>query len=170
MRRVVTILMAVSLFLAGCEYEAPLSREHIIPVDPSVLGYWEYIPEKGRTPKTEERMMILKYSQTEYLIHSPIEKYGIYYRGYPILLGDVPCVQLEVIGDEDGIPEKDDKALFHVVSYKLAAGELVVSALNTELVDKSLKDGESLRQAFLKNQSNKALFNPIGRFRRVGKN
>jgi len=167
MRMVTPILAAIALFLAGCEYEAPLSREHTIPVDPAVLGLWKCIPDKKKAPKLEERMIVLKFSKTEYLIHSPVEKYGIYYRGYPIRLGDIACVQLEVIGDEDGIPKKDDKALFHVVAYRIANGELEVSVLNTALVHKTLKDSDSLGKAFLENHENTALFTEIGRFRRA---
>ena len=42
------VFMITALFLIGCEYEAPLDKEHDIPIDTSVLGLWEYIPENGR--------------------------------------------------------------------------------------------------------------------------
>jgi len=162
-----TILMAATLFLWACEYEAPVSSEHTIPIDPKVLGLWQYIPDKGRKPIPDEQMMILKYSATEYLIHSPIEKYGIYYRAYPIRIGNLSCVQLEVIGDEDGIPRKDDKLLYHVASYRLVDQELQVAVLNTELVDKTLKTSEAVNSIMLANQRDPALFKTVGRFKRA---
>ena len=64
-------------------------------------------------------------------------------------------------------PKRTTRRFFHVVSYRLEGGGLVVSVLNTELVEKSLKDSEALRKAFLKNKMNKALFTNPGRFRRA---
>ncbi len=70
--RCMTVLVIVTLlFLAGCKYEAPLTKEHTIPVDLSVLGVWEPQTDKDEASGADERMMILKYSDTEYLIHYP---------------------------------------------------------------------------------------------------
>ena len=75
------------LLITGCEYESPLTKKHNIAVDSAVLGLWEAIPDKEEEPKQNERMMILKYSGTEYLIHYPVGKDGAYFRGYPIKIG-----------------------------------------------------------------------------------
>jgi hypothetical protein len=166
MKRVV-MLVLVALFLVGCEYESPLTKEHSISVDSVVLGLWELVPEKGKDPDQNQRMMILKYSGTEYLIHYPTGKDGMYFRGYPIKIGNVPCVQLEFIGTEDGPLDKDNKELFHVVSYALANGELKIKTLNTDLVDDELKDSGALRKSFLKHKGNKGLFTNPGKFRRI---
>ena len=124
------LLTIAALLITGCEYESPLTKEHNIAVDSAVLGLWEAIPDKGEEPKQNERMMILKYSGTEYLIHYPVGKDGVYFRGYPIKIGGVSCVQLQAIGTDDGPPEKDEKDLFHVVSHRLAGAEL--ESKNTE--------------------------------------
>jgi len=81
------LLTAAVLLITGCEYESPLTKEHNIAVDSAVLGLWEAIPDKGEEPKQNERMMVLKYSGTEYLIHYPVGKDGAYFRGYPIKIG-----------------------------------------------------------------------------------
>lgn len=167
MKSVITFLVVTFLFLAGCEYEAPLTKEHTIPVDLSLLGLWEFIPEEGEESDSDERMMILKFSDTECLIHYPIGEDGLYLRAYLIKIGNVSCVQLQAIGTADGPPEKDERELYHVVSYVLADGILEVKLLNTDLVDDDLKNSEALREAFLKHQDDKDLFTNPGRFRRV---
>ncbi len=172
MKRVVMPVL-VALFLVGCEYEAPLTKEHSISVDSAVLGLWEYVPEKGNDSEENERILILKYSDTEYLIYQFEGKDGMYYRGYPIKIGNVPCVQIESIGNvslDKDVPialEKSEWPIFDVVSYALANGELTIKILNTDLVDDELKDSEALRESFLKHKGNKDLFTDPGKFRRI---
>ena len=112
-------------------------------------------------------MMILKYSDTEYLVHYPTGKDGLYYRAYPVKIGGVSCVQLQVIGTSDGPPEKDEKELFHVVSYQLMGGKLEIRTMNADLVDDDLKTTNELLEAFLKHKDNKDLFNNPGVFRKM---
>ena len=157
----------VGFLVAGCEYESPLTTEHNIAIDSAVLGLWEELkPDEGVEPKEDEQMMILKYSDTEYLIHYPTGKNGIYYRGYPIKIGGISCVQLQIIGTDDGPPKKDETELFHVVSYQLTDGQLEIKTLDTDLVNDDLKTTEELHKAFLKHKENKDLFKDPGVFRK----
>jgi hypothetical protein len=166
--RCIQIVSVMSvLFIVGCEYESPMTKEHTIPIDSSVLGLWELIPENGKEPDPDERMLVLKYSDTEYLIHYPIGNKGMYFRGYPIKIGPVSCVQVEFIGAQNGPPDRDKKELYHVVSYALALGEMEIRILNTDLVSDELKDDKALREAFLKHQSKKDLFRDPGKFRKI---
>ena len=104
MRVIAMLLVTTAPFFAGCEYQSPLTKEHTISIDSSVLGLWEFVPEKGEEPNPNERMMILKYSDTEYLIrYFKGTNEEVYYRGYSIKIGNVPCVQLQIIGFEDGL-------------------------------------------------------------------
>ena len=156
------------LLLVGCEYESTLTKEHKIAVDPAVLGVWEPIQGNDDKAKNDERMIILKYSDTEYLIHYPPGGNDeAYYRGYPIQIGGIPCVQLQVIGTEDGMPKRDIKDLFHVVSYELKNGILEIRTLNTDLVGSNLKTSEALAQAFLNLKDNKDLFTNSVRFKQI---
>jgi hypothetical protein len=174
MKRVV-MLVLVALFLVGCEYESPLTKEHSISVDSAVLGLWEPVPEKGKDADQNVRILILKYSGTEYLIHFFANggEGGLYLRGYPIKIGNVPCVQIENIGEVSvslvkGLTlEKIDWPIFMVVSYALANGELTIKELNKDLVDNELKDSEALRKSFLKHKGNKDLFIRPDKFRRI---
>ena len=168
MRRIAVLLIVTVLFLAGCKYEKPLIKEHAIPVDSSVLGLWEPQPDEGEESGVDERMIILKFSDTEYLIHYPPGGNDeAYYRGYPIKIGGISCVQLQVIGTKDGMPKKDVKALFAVVSYELKKGILEIRTLNTDLVDDDLKTTEALVQTFLNYKDNKDLFTDPVRFKQL---
>jgi hypothetical protein len=168
--KILILLPVVVLFLfTGCEYEAPFTEEHSISIDQSVLGLWEFVSDKGEQSDQNERMMILKYTDTEYLIHYLIGKEGMYFRAYPVRIGGVPCVQIQIIGTADGNLNKDDKKLFHLVSYQLSNGELIIKTLNTKLVDDGLKDSEALKKAFLKYKDDKELFIDPGRFRKIEK-
>ena len=114
-------------------------------------------------------MMILKYSDTEYMIHYPVQKDSLYFRAYPVKLGDVSCVQLQTIGTSEGPPDKEEKNLYHVASYRLENAELEIKLLNAELVDDDLKTTEALTRSFLKHKENKKLFINPGRLRKVKK-
>jgi len=160
-----SILVALMLF--GCRYESPLQEQHTLPVDASVMGVWEPLPDEGEGPVDDERMIVLKYSDTEYLIHYDAKNDEMYYRGYPIRVGDTSCVQIQVIGTNLGPPKKSIKDLFHVVSYEVTNGVLELRSLNTNLVDEDLKGSQALKEAFLRHKDHKNLFIDPGRFKRV---
>jgi hypothetical protein len=53
MRHVVMLSVLVVVLLAGCEYDAPLTTEHSIAVDSSVVDLWEIV---GRDLKTTDEL------------------------------------------------------------------------------------------------------------------
>ena len=161
--------MGAVLIFCGCEYEAPLTKEHSVAVDSSVLGLWELIPDAGEEKEKKEWMMVLKYSGTEYMIHYPIGDDAMYFRAYPIKIGGVQCVQLQAIGTHEGPPDKGEKNLYHVASYRLNGAKLEIKLLNAELVDDELKTSAALTRSFQKHKGNKNLFINPGTFRRVEK-
>ncbi len=166
----IAFFLTISVFLMfGCIYEIPLVEEHTIPIDQSVLGLWEAIPEKGEKSENPEKMMVLKFSETEYIVHYPIDKDGMYFRAYPIKIGDISCVQIQLIGTGEGSVEKDTKEIYHVISYQLSNNILEIKMLNPDLVDKNLKDIKSLKEAFLKNKDNENLFKDPGKFKKIKK-
>ena len=165
MKHAALVVIALTLFIAGCEYLAPLAVEHNIAIDPAVIGLWEEAPEGDKPPDPDERMLILKYSDTEYLVHYPTRKDEGYYRAYPIKVDGISCVQIQLIGTANG-DIKDDRK-YQVATYSVSNDELEIRTLNTDLVDKDLPDTASIKQAFLKNKDNKNLFRNPGKFRRV---
>lgn len=173
MKLKIIFMIALIFLIAGCEYETSLTDEHKIPVDKTVLGLWEAVPEKGRVsdPKdrvsdSKERLMVLKYTDTEYLVHYPTGDEGFYFRGYPVRIGGISCVQIRLIGDSNG-DIKTGERKYQVVSYQFVKGELEIKTLNTDLVDKNIKDRNKLKTAFLTNKNKEELFrNPV-RFKKV---
>jgi len=165
MKHAALTVVALTLFIAGCQYLAPLALEHNIPIDPSVIGLWEEVPEGDKPSDPDDRMLILKYSDTEYLVHYPTRKDEGYYRAYPVKVDGISCVQIQQIGTAEG--DFKDARKYHVVSYSISSGELEIKVLNTDLVDKNLQDTALLKQAFLEKKDNKDLFTNPGRFRRV---
>jgi len=162
-----TILVIVALLvIVGCDYQVPLTEEHNISIDPSVLGIWEGVTDGDKPSNPDERMVILKYADTEYLVHYPTGKDGLYFRAYPIKVEGVSCVQIQQIGTADGDIGKEGRK-YHVISYTLSNGNLEITMLNTDLVGKNLPDSTGLRQAFLKHKDSKDLFKNPGKFRRV---
>lgn len=160
-------LLVLLFLLGGCQYEAPLTEEHDIPLDPAVLGAWKYVPGDDEDPATDAGLLVMEFSDTEYLIYYHEDDGGLYIRAYGIKIGDIPAVQLKIIGDEGGPIKNDDWEIYNVASYRLINGELEVSTLNTALVDDDLTDSESIRQAFLKHKDDPELFTDPGKFRRV---
>lgn len=158
-------MIALIFIFAGCEYETSLTDEHKIPVSKAVLGLWEAVPEKNGDSGSKEYLMVLKYSDTEYLIHYPTGDEGFYFRGYPVRIGGISCVQIQLIGDSNGDIRMADRR-FHVVSYQFVNGELEIKTLNTDMVDKKIIDRSKLKKAFLTNKNKRELFtNPV-RFRK----
>jgi len=160
-------LSALFLFVTSCRYEAPLMHEHTIPVDASVLGCWQPVADGSHSPDSNEHMLVLQYSETEYLIHYSAKEEPMYFRGYPISIGGVACVQLQLIGIDNAPVDRRANERFHVVSYALDNGDLVIRTLNADVVDDSLKDTESLVKAFLKHTGDAKLFTDPCRFRKV---
>ena len=167
MKRIIAVSGVAVFFLAGCIYEEPLTTDHNIPVDASILGLWAEVTPEGETAPSDPGLIILKFSETEYLIHYPPgADDGLYYRGYPIEIGGISCVQLEVIGDQNGSVGKDNKG-YNVVTYQLKEGQLEIRLLNTKLVSDDLKTTDELMRAFLEQKDHEELFNDPGFFRRV---
>jgi hypothetical protein len=167
MRFLTVAVASASLLLAGCEYDTPLVSDAEIPVDSSLVGLWEPLDEEG-APDPSKRMMILQFSETEYMVHYPAGVDGIYYRAYPVRLGETSCVQIEVIGTGEGPISRSDADRYHVVAYQLEDGEWTVRTLNSDLVSDELPiDG--MQKAFLQHQSHPELFTGPGVFRKAGR-
>lgn len=165
-RFVFLCLLAAAFLLGGCRYEAPLTEAHDREIDPAVLGVWESIPPAtGKEPS--RRLLVLAYSPTEYLIHYPVGSEGIYFRGYPVEVAGVACVQLQTIGTAKGIPAADNRRLFHVAAYEVSGDRLTVRTLNTERVPESLRTREALRAAFAAAHTQSDLFTVPVHFRRI---
>jgi len=162
------LVAAATLMVAGCRYEAPLATEHTISIDPLILGLWEYVPAP-ESNSASARLLVLKYSETEYLIHYPAGDDGYYFRGYPIKVGGAACIQLEMIGCGHCPHDPEEKNRFDVASYSITDGIMEVGMLNADLVNDLLKDTDALRKVFMENIGKKDLFKDPISFRKVDK-
>ena len=155
------------LFLTSCEYKAPLVKENKIPVEKALLGNWEFINEKNNEEKVS--LLFLKFSETEYLLHYVEKESDTYFRCYPIKIGNINCLQLQIISYKNEPVSETEKKLYLVYSYKITNDVLEVSGLNEKLVSDQLEDTKSLKKAFLKEKDNKELFTDPGKFKRIPK-
>jgi len=153
--------------LTACEYNVPLSTDHNIPIDSTVLGSWKVASIENKDEDTEIR--IHKFSDTEYAIHYLEDGGNLYFRAYAINVGGVSAVQIELIGNGKEAISSDEDDRYQVASYKLVDGLLHIGVLNSDLVDDELPDSESLRKAFIEHKDNPELFNDPGIFRRIKK-
>lgn len=161
------ILIAVLLVCAGCFYDSPLTGEHSLPIDSNLIGVWQEIADDGALPDQSDRMVVLRLSETEYLVHYPTRKEGGYYRAYPFSLGGVEGIQVEVLGSGTGPLEQGETDIYVVVSYSIIDGDLELSILNEKLVDDELSGTAAIKEAFLKHRGSEELFVEPGKFRRV---
>jgi len=168
MKRLALLCVCLALLFAGCVYEAPLTTQHAIAVDPALFGYWELVPEPGDKSDQRERVLVLRYSDTEYMLGYESGESMTYFRAYPVNIAGIASVQLEFIGTNDGPVEPREKNRFHVAMYRLTGDKLEVTVLNTDLVKVALTTTDSLQSAFLANTKNEALFHNPGVFRRIG--
>lgn len=165
MKMLYAFLIAATLALAGCEYTAPLNDEHEIDISPNVLGHWQ--ENSTNESDSPDQMIILRASDTEYLVHYIVGADSMYFRAYPINIAGIDCVQLELIGDAKGNPGQAQAKRYHVVRYELVDEQLVISTLNTAIVSTELDSMRKLRRAFSENKNNLDLFHDPGRFSKV---
>jgi len=166
MKKIIWMLFTVTFFLTACEFNAPLTTDHNIPIDQAILGYWKITSIENKVDATEIR--IYAFSETEYVVHYLEDGDDLYFRAYAINVGGVPAVQLELMvgaGDGPGSNEEDDR--YHVASYKIVDGMLRISTLNSNVIDDELPDSKSLREAFVAHKDHPELFNDPGIFRRI---
>ena len=162
-----TPILALVL-LSGCVYKAPVTTNHTIPVNPAVLGVWQAVPEPGKDLDADERMLVLKYSDTEYMVRYPSGKDAMFFRGYPIKVGNLQCVQIQLLGEKDQ-PVNDEDRKYQVVAYKLADGVLELRTLNADLVSDRLATSADLLKAIKANVADPDLFKDPGKFKKLVK-
>ena len=161
-----TLVMAVIL-AAGCVHKAPLTTEHSIAIDPEILGLWERVSSESKGDPTEDRMVILKWSDTEYVAQSPMGEKGDFYRGYPVEIGGRQLIQVVSLGSSWGDVYDGERVDYPILTYRIVEGILIISTLNPRVIDINITDTDILREAFLANINRQDLFEPPAHFRRV---
>jgi len=154
---------AILLLICGCKYEVPLVEEAVIPVDSALTGIWQKIQEEGKAEDVDEQMVILPFSKTEYVaVLSPGDG-GLYFRAYPIRVGDMALIQLKWLGAG---PEENDET-YQVCRYSLQNGVLTVEMLNEDVISDEIKDSAALREALQGSRDNPELFEKPDCYRKL---
>jgi len=157
MKRLATLAAAL-LALSACVFDVPLVTEHSIPLDEALLGLWEALPDDSDLSDEPDRLLVLKFSNTEYLVEHRGAGSSIFFRAYLVEVAGVRAVQLQVLGDNVEPVGQGEPDLYSVVAYELAEDELTITELNTKLVDKDLPSSEALRQAVTAHKDAEDLF------------
>ncbi len=162
-RTAITLLSL--LLLMACQYSVPLSIDHSIAIDPSLLGNWKMLAEEDDPGASLDSITVLPFSNTEYLLHYVGEGSGMFFRAYLIEPGGDRLLQLELLGSDEGpLTENDDAHRYIVARYSLEGTTLTVSTMNTELVSRDINSTGALLKAYLENRVNPGLFANPARF------
>lgn len=161
-------LLAAVILTAGCVHHTPLSTEHTIAIDYDLLGLWEAVPGEAKGDPTEDMMLILPWSETEYVAQFPMGEKGDLYRAYPVEIEGRLLIQAQSLGSSWGDLHEGDQVVYPILEYRIVEGILMISTLNTKVVDEHLESSEALSEAILANLNRNDLFGPPAHFRRSG--
>ena len=167
MKKFLCPLLIAILLTAGCVHEAPLTTEHALAIDSALLGLWELVPGEAKGDPDEDRMVVMRWSDTEYLVQMPLGAEGDFFRAFPAEVGGHALVQAEFLGNYSRDWYPPDKTFYPIITYEMVEGILIISSLNPEVVDVEITDSEALREEFLNNKDRQDLFNPPAHYRRV---
>lgn len=161
------IPLAITAFLAsGCVHHVPVTTEHSLPLDWEFLGLWELVPGEATGDPSEDLMLILKWSETEYLAQFPQGEKGDFYRAYPVEVAGRVFIQAQSLGSPWGDVHEGDRVVYPLLSYRIVEGILMISTLNVEVVDEHIADGDALRAAIEANINRQDLFGAPAHYRR----
>jgi hypothetical protein len=161
-------LAAAIILTAGCVHHTPLSTEHTIAIDYDLLGLWEAVPGEAKGDPTEDMMLILPWSETEYVAQFPRGEKGDFYRAYPVEIGGRLLIQAQSLGSSWGDLHEGDRVVYPILEYRIVEGILMISTLNIKVVDEHLGSSEALSEAILANLNRNDLFEAPAHFRRSG--
>ena len=158
-----SMMFSAFMFLCGCEYSVPAGKPGL-PLDNALMGIWEKIPDNEKD-KEKIKILVLKYSDTEYLAVYSNDTDTLYFRGYPIKIGNINAVQIQWIGTNKG-PLEDKDRKYHIISANLKDNTLEIKILNNSLISKDIKNQEELENKILQNKNNSNLFRDPGLFKK----
>lgn len=156
MRNLVKILLiALMIVVVGCEYDSPISKPQGIAVDPAVIGLWTKSSDDQNKP--DEKLLVLKFTDTEYLLKYSSDSFDGYFRAYPVKFADNTFVQVQFIGTSQGDIEPKMRK-YHLIKYDLKKDKLSIGMLNSAVVGDGSTSIEDVRKAMIKNIDNPQLF------------
>ena len=155
------IALFTVLFLCACEYDAPFVETAELPVDKALTGMWEEIPTSGEASDPNSNLVIIPFNANEYIVVDSPAKDGLYFRAYPVRIGQDLFVQRDWLGAEE--------KRYHLCRYAVSDEVLSVQLVNDKIISPEIKDSNALQEALLTNLSDPALFEEIARYRKLNK-
>lgn len=162
MKRFLILAAVTGLFLGSCIFKVPFVEEATVKIDLGLLGAWE---EKVGEGEKSHRMVVLPFSEKEYLIHYPAAEDGIYYRAYLIEMGGKQYVQLQALGTHAGLPEKL-KTPYTLARCSQLDGSLELQMIKNKVIDANIDSSTLLRESF-QTHKEEELFDEPSTFLRV---
>lgn len=162
MRKLLILLCLIAL--TGCQYDVPVVKDAKKDIDQKVLGLWESLEKNSDDVK--DRMLILKFSDREYLVHYPSNKTdGIYFKAFLIDVAGMTLVQLQCLATGKGELAGNDKN-YALARYTVNGEQLQFQLINTEVVSNKIKDSEKIKDEIENNKDNPELFDELVEFKR----
>jgi hypothetical protein len=140
-----SLVFALLILLAGCDYEVPLSKTASFPADAGLAGLWTGTGDDGKTTSLE-----IKTGETEYTAVYSEKSDALTFNGFEVHENGLRLIQLE-LKDADA-----PKYLF--VKYELTPDELNVYRLNPEVVSAKCRTAEELAADIQVHRNNPDLF------------
>ncbi len=135
MKHSVWLLFLAIILTTGCVHETPLTTEHNLAIDPALLGLWELVPGEAKGDPDEDRMVVMRWSDTEYLVQIPLGPEGDFFRAYPVEVGGHSLIQAEYVGNHGKGLYPPEETFFPIITYEIEEGILIAGSLNPKVVD-----------------------------------
>jgi len=145
------ILPVILAFLAGCEYEVPLSQTPSAPANPALAGTWITTGTAGKN----SIVMTVKTSATDYGVTYIQNNQTNCFSGFEVRVDDLNLLQLKLLT----IDEKQPQKLYVFAKYERTADSLAVYLINPDVVSSKCQTTEELRKDFALHRNNPFLFN-----------
>lgn len=155
----------VSVFLLNsCVFDVPFVTKAEIPVDDKLLGRWEAVSKEGNRPP--ERILVLQYSENEYVAAHTIEDKTMAFRAFAVKLEGAEYMQIQLIGTVDG-PVKTEDRKYHLLKWKLDGDRLSLQTIKPDVIGKDHKTTAELLTAFKAHKDDSDLFDEPAAFHRI---
>jgi len=159
-----TLLPAMLMFLAGCDYEIPLSQTASAPADPALAGTWIEASTNSNPVsmeiKTEGMNYNITYTETDTEAETKPHSYA--FKGFEIHAAELNLIQLE--WQQADAAESKEKYVF--AKFELTPEGLSVYRLNAEVVSAKCQTSEELLADIIVHKQNSSLFNDPLKFRK----
>ena len=160
------MILLVSFFLAGCEYEMPLVEEPQIEMDERLVGLWTHTDTHGR----ESSLVLVPLQPNELFVAYPEgAETTLYARSTLWEKDDLRVVQLKWFGTSKGTVA-EDHVVYQYGTYTLEGDTLTFRLINPAVVPQNMDTRADLIEAMIDNQDHPELLRSPMVFTRLSPN